>query len=142
MAGLAAVFDQEAPLEHDILGDREHALIEHRPHLMREPVIELGAADGVGDKFSAEPDFGEARRADVERIERLRGDKAWREGRLEHDAMKLNHLRHCEEHSDEAIHENVGRRLWIASRGIAFGIRRRHWLGFAFRVRWILPGRG
>jgi hypothetical protein len=27
-------------------------------------------------------------------------------------------------------------------RGIAFGIRRRHWLGFAFRVRWILPGRG
>ena len=24
----------------------------------------------------------------------------------------------------------------------AFGIRRRHWLGFAFRVRWILPGRG
>jgi oxalate decarboxylase len=28
------------------------------------------------------------------------------------------------------------------SRGIAFGIRRRHWLGFAFRVRWILPGRG
>jgi hypothetical protein len=115
MAGLAAVFDQEAPLEHDVLGDRQRALFEHRPHLVREPVIELRAAVGVGNKFNAEPDFGEGRRADVEQVERLRGDKAWREGRLEHDAMKLNHLRHCEEHSDEAIQENVGRRLWIAS---------------------------
>jgi len=82
---------------------------------VREPVIQLGAAVGIGDKFDAEPDFGEARRADVEQVQWLGGDKAWREGRLEHDAMKLNHLRHCEEHSDEAIQENVGRRLWIAS---------------------------
>ena len=94
MAGLAAVFDQEPPLEHDILGDREHALIEHWPHLVGEPVVELGPPVGVGDKFDAEPDFGEARRADVEQVQWLGGDKAWREGRLEHDAMKLNHLRH------------------------------------------------
>jgi hypothetical protein len=81
------------------------------PHLAREPVIQLRAAVGVGNKFNAEPDFGEGRRADVEQVERLRGDKAWREGRLEHDAMKLNHLRHCEEHSDEAIQENLVDRI-------------------------------
>ena len=34
---------------------------------------------------------------------------------------------------------NDRRRRRLGPRGIAFGIRRRHWLGFAFRVRWILP---
>jgi hypothetical protein len=35
---------------------------------VREPVIQFGAAVGVGDKFNAESDFGEARRADVEQV--------------------------------------------------------------------------
>ena len=38
MPGLAAVLDEQAPLEHHILRDFEHALFEHRPHLVREPV--------------------------------------------------------------------------------------------------------
>ena len=42
---------------------------------MREPVIEFGAPAGVGDEFDAEADFGEGDGADVELIERLRGDK-------------------------------------------------------------------
>jgi hypothetical protein len=70
VAGLAAVFDQEPPFEHDVFADREHALLEHRPHLLREPVIEFGAAAGIGDALDAEADFGKAHRADIEKAGR------------------------------------------------------------------------
>jgi hypothetical protein len=42
---------------------------------VREPVVELGATVGVADEFDAEADFGNGRRADIEEIERLRGDE-------------------------------------------------------------------
>src|SRR6202035_2523564 len=68
-----AVFDEEPPFEHDVLGDREHALLEHRPYPMREPVVEFGAATGVGNAFNAEANFSEGHRADMEQFERLGG---------------------------------------------------------------------
>src|ERR1700726_5025056 len=46
MARFAVIVDEEPPFEHDVLGDREHALLEHRPYPMREPVVEFGAATG------------------------------------------------------------------------------------------------
>jgi hypothetical protein len=44
-------------------------------HLVREPVVELGTPVGVADEFDPEADFGNGRRADIEEIERLRGDE-------------------------------------------------------------------
>ena len=75
MAGFAAVFDQEPPLEHDVFGDCEHSLFEHRPHLVRKPIIQFGATGGAAGALDAKPDFGQRHRADVEKIERLRGDE-------------------------------------------------------------------
>ena len=75
VASLAAFLDQEAPLKHDVLGDRQDALLKHRPHLVCEPIMQLGAAAGVGDELDAKPEFGEGYRADKEAIERLRPDE-------------------------------------------------------------------
>jgi hypothetical protein len=38
-------------------------------------VVEFGAPAGIGDKFNAEADFGKSHGADVELLERLRGDE-------------------------------------------------------------------
>ena len=75
VASLAAFLDQETPFKHDILGDRQDALLEHRPHLVREPTVQLGAAVGVGNELDAEPEFGEGHRADKKAIEWLRPDE-------------------------------------------------------------------
>ena len=75
VAGLAAVLDHDAPPEHDFLGDRQHALREHRPHLVREPVMELGAAAGFSDQFNAKTDFGDGGSTHIEQIERLCRDE-------------------------------------------------------------------
>jgi hypothetical protein len=54
MAGLAALFDQQPPLEHHVLGDIEHAMPEHWAHFMRKPIVQLGAAVGVIDKLNVD----------------------------------------------------------------------------------------
>lgn len=41
----------------------------------RHLVVEFGAPAGIGDKFNAEADFGKSHGADVELLERLRGDE-------------------------------------------------------------------
>lgn len=71
MSSLAAFLDEQPPFEHDILGNREHALLEHWPHLVRKPIIEFSATIGVRNEFDSEPDFGEGRRTDMEKIKRL-----------------------------------------------------------------------
>ena len=38
---LAPLLDHESPLEHDVFGDREDALLEHRTDFVREPVQEF-----------------------------------------------------------------------------------------------------
>jgi len=48
-ARLAAFLDQQPPFEHDVFGDGQDALLEHRPHLIHEPIVERGALAGVGD---------------------------------------------------------------------------------------------
>jgi hypothetical protein len=75
MPGLAAFLDQQPPFEYDIFTDGQDAIVEHRPHLVCEPVIEFGAPIGVCDAFDAEPEFGERDGADIELFERMRGDE-------------------------------------------------------------------
>jgi len=75
MSRLATVLDQKPPFEHDVFADGDDALLEHRPHLVREPVVQFGAAGGIVEAFDAEADFGESHRTDIEQIERLRGNK-------------------------------------------------------------------
>jgi hypothetical protein len=70
-ANFAAIFDQQTPLEHDVFGDRENALLEHRPNLVCEPIVEFGATIGVRDKFDTEPDFREGHRTRIEQFKRL-----------------------------------------------------------------------
>ena len=53
MTDLATIFDQKPPLEHHILGDIEHAILEHWAHFMRKPIVQLGAAVGVIDPAAA-----------------------------------------------------------------------------------------
>src|SRR5262245_52171627 len=68
---LPAFFHQEPPLEHDVLGDFEDALLEHRPHLVREPVVECCATGGIHDELDAEAYLGEADGAHIETLEGL-----------------------------------------------------------------------
>src|ERR1700733_3327884 len=75
MAGFAAVFDQNPPLEHPLLGARQHALLEHRPHFVRKPIRELGATRGITEKLDAEAYLGKRDDTDIEPFERLRRDE-------------------------------------------------------------------
>jgi hypothetical protein len=70
VAGLAAVFHQEPPLEHDFFRDRQNTLLEHRPYLVREPVIEFGSLGRIGHDLDPELYFGERYSTDVKQFER------------------------------------------------------------------------
>jgi len=76
MADLPAVFDEEAPLEHDILGDFKYALIEHGSHSVQQPVIQLGAANRIVDRLDAVSDFSERDGADEQVLEPFASDEA------------------------------------------------------------------
>ena len=71
MARLAALLDQEAPLEHDVLGYCQCSLLEHRSHFMGKPIVQFGAARSIRQQFDAEAYFGESDDADVKRFEGL-----------------------------------------------------------------------
>ena len=71
VADFAAILDQKTPFEHDVFGDRQYPLLEHRPNPVRQPVIELCAAIGVCDKFNTEADFGEGHSTHIEEFKRL-----------------------------------------------------------------------
>jgi hypothetical protein len=43
MPRLAAFLDQQPPFEYDVFGDGQDALLEHRSHFVREPIVEFGA---------------------------------------------------------------------------------------------------
>src|SRR5579884_875904 len=58
MARLPAFFNQQSPLEHDVLAYPEGALLEHRPDPVREPVVQLGPARRIDDLLDAEANFG------------------------------------------------------------------------------------
>src|SRR5688572_25365824 len=75
MSGFAAFFDQQPPFEHHVFRDLEHALCEHWPHRMREPMIEFGPSVSVFDEFDAESNLGKGHAADVEAFERLCSNK-------------------------------------------------------------------
>jgi len=75
MTDLAAIFDQQSPFEHDVFGYRQDALLEHRPNLVGEPVVEFGTTADVSNEFDAESYLGESHRTYIEEIERLRSDE-------------------------------------------------------------------
>ena len=71
MSALPAFLDEKAPFEHNVFGDREHSIFEHRPHFVRQPIVELGPLGGIGREFNAEANFGQCDGADVKLLERL-----------------------------------------------------------------------
>jgi len=75
MPRLAALIDQETPLEHDVLGYRQYSLLEHRSHLMGKPIVQFGTARSIRQPFDAEAYFGESDNADVKRFEGLTPDE-------------------------------------------------------------------
>jgi len=75
LADLAPVFIQQAPLEHDVLGDFKHALVEHGPDFVRQPIMHLGAPDRITRRLDAVANLGYGRRTDEQFIQRLAGDK-------------------------------------------------------------------
>jgi hypothetical protein len=72
MSRFAAVLDQEAPLEHDVFRDRQCALFEHWPYLVRQPVIQIGSTRCVWQQFDPEAYFGKRNNTDVEPFQGLR----------------------------------------------------------------------
>ena len=77
VALLAAFLDQKPPLEHDVFGDLENPMVEHRAHLVGEPIIQFGAAVGFVYKLDAEADLGKSYRADVKLVKRAPVDKIY-----------------------------------------------------------------
>ncbi len=75
MASLSAFLDQQSPLEHDVFGNLENPMVEHRAHLVCEPVIQLGAAVWIVNKLDAKTYFSKGYGADVKLIKRASGDK-------------------------------------------------------------------
>jgi hypothetical protein len=59
----------------NMFGTGQDALLEHRPHLVREPVVELGAAAGVRDELDAKANFGERNGAYIEMFEWMRSNE-------------------------------------------------------------------
>jgi len=45
-----AFLDQKPLLEQNIFRNRENTTVKHRPHLVRQPLMQFGPADGVGNK--------------------------------------------------------------------------------------------
>src|SRR6266481_4673848 len=72
MSRLAAVLGQEAPLEHNVFRDRQYALFEHWPHLVRQPVIQIGSTGCVRQQFDAKAYFGKRNNTDEEPFQGLR----------------------------------------------------------------------
>src|SRR5438034_3202008 len=74
MACFAAFLHQQSPLKHDVFGNRQHTLLEHRTHFVGKPVVKRGAACNLGQQFDAEANLGQRHCTDVEQFERLRLD--------------------------------------------------------------------
>ncbi len=75
MPGLASVLHQQPPFQHDVFADRQDATVEHRSDFVGQPVLKFGAPIGVGYQLDSEANFRERDRTEIEKIERLRGDK-------------------------------------------------------------------
>ena len=57
MAPPASLLDKQPPFDENILADRQRPTLEHRPHLMRQPLGELDSPDWVRREFDSEADF-------------------------------------------------------------------------------------
>ena len=71
----APFIDQQAPAEHHVLRHRQRPVLEHRADAVGQPVVQFGAAHRVGDALDAVADLGQRDRADVQVVQRQRGDE-------------------------------------------------------------------
>lgn len=67
---------RRTPPEHDILGNFQHALIEHGPYFVLQPVTELGAATCIADGLDTEANLGKCDGADEQVLEPLARNEA------------------------------------------------------------------
>ena len=76
MPHLATLLDEKSPLEHDVLGHLENALLEHRTNAVPEPFMQLDATDRVNHGLDAESNLGEGDGADEQVFQPLPRDEA------------------------------------------------------------------
>ena len=71
VSALSSFFDQQPPLQHDVFGDIQNAILEHGPKLVIEPIVQLHPPVYVLYQFDSKTDLGKGYDADVEKFERL-----------------------------------------------------------------------
>ena len=71
VTNLAASFNKKSPLEHDILGNVEHPLIEHGSNPITKPRIELRATYRIGRSFNTVTNFSERHGTDEQILKPL-----------------------------------------------------------------------
>jgi hypothetical protein len=106
LPALRPSFNQKPPLKHNVFRNRQDALLKHGPHLVCQPIVQLGAPSRIGDQFNAEPDLCERCRAGEETIKRLRrheGLRLWAQvgdaaARREYSYRAANPSRSCVAH--------------------------------------------
>src|ERR1017187_1366492 len=77
VSNLAAFFDQQPPPEHYVFGNRKNPAIEHRPHLVSQPVVQFGPAIGFGYEFNPKANFGKSDGTDVQALNGAIGHKGY-----------------------------------------------------------------
>ena len=70
-----AFLNQQPSLQHNVFGDLQNPPVKHRPHLVRKPVVQLGAAVGFADKLNTKANFGKGYGADIELPKRTGGNE-------------------------------------------------------------------
>jgi hypothetical protein len=51
-------------------------MFKHRPHLVREPLVQFGSANGLGNQFDSKSDFSEGDGADKKVLQRPISDES------------------------------------------------------------------
>lgn len=69
--GFPAGFNQQAPLEHNVLRDWSNAMFEDRAHSVGNPLFQEFSAIGFVDKFDAKAKLCQRHNADVEVLQIL-----------------------------------------------------------------------
>ena len=73
---LAAFLNQQAPFQHDILGDRKNATVEHGPDDLVEPAVDSNPSSRLIDQLDSKSQFGKRHDADISSSSGLASRKA------------------------------------------------------------------
>ena len=80
MSDFAALFNQEAPLEHHLLGNFQDTLLKQGPNSVQQPIVQLGTTNRIADHLDTVAEFGEGDRADKQVVEPLARDESAHSG--------------------------------------------------------------